>query len=68
MSDITYREWTLRLSKIVGIPDLEIAPELEPNSWFLVPIGDELTSDEIEALLETVNYVTNIISPRISVL
>ena len=27
-----------------------------------------LTSDEIEALLETVNYVTNIISPRISVL
>jgi len=27
-----------------------------------------LTNDEIEALLETVNYVTNIISPRISVL
>ena len=27
-----------------------------------------LSSDEIEALLETVNYVTNIISPRISVL
>ena len=27
-----------------------------------------LTGDEIEALLETVNYVTNIISPRISVL
>ena len=57
MADMTYREWTLRLSKIVGIPDLESAPALEPNSWFLVPLGDELTSDETESLFSAVNRV-----------